>query len=330
MKIFVSESNDPYLNFAREEVILKDKSFKDEDIIMLYKDVPSVIIGRNQNIYEEVNLEYTKKNNILVARRVSGGGAVYHDSGNINFSFSTSRKAGSYETFLEPIISFLRSLGINANFKGKNDLEAEGYKISGNAQYIFGDRMFHHGTLLFDVELSVLAKSLNPNKLKMQSKGIKSARQRVINIVDLLENKITTEEFISKLVSYFIKQGSTLETFKGYKENDIKALQNVRKSNDWNFGKNPQFDVINESKFDGGVVKVKLHTKQNKITSIKFEGDFLSRTDLEEFENTFIGLNFNEESIKDHINSTSSFIDYFGKISQEEIISLILGVSNEN
>ena len=330
MKIFVSESKDPYLNFAREETILKDKSFGDEDIIMLYKDAPSVIIGRNQNILEEVNMDFINENNIILARRISGGGAVYHDDGNISFSFTTSKKVGSYEKFLEPIIGFLNLLGVNARFKGKNDLEADGYKISGNAQYLFGNRMLHHGTLLFDVDLSILGKALNPNKLKLESKGIKSARQRVINIRELITSKMNSDEFLEVMMSYFISKGATKESFENYKTNEIKALQNVRKSKDWNYGKNPKFNVINERKFDGGIVKVKLHTKQNKITSIKFEGDFLSRVDLTDFEKSFIGVEFNKDILKEKINSIKSFGDYFGKVTSKEIISLIYGDINED
>ena len=168
MKIFVSKSNVTYLNFAREEVILKDKDFENEDVILLYQNVPSVIIGRNQNILEEVNMKFVNKENITLARRISGGGAVYQDYGNVSFSFTTSRKPGSYEKFLEPIIDFLNSIGVNAKFKGKNDLVADGYKLSGNAQYVFGNRMIHHGTLLFDVELSRLSKALTTNKLKLE------------------------------------------------------------------------------------------------------------------------------------------------------------------
>lgn len=330
MKIFVSRSSDPYLNFAREEVILKDKSFNGEDIVMLYKDVPSVIVGRNQNILEEVNIDFINKEKIILARRVSGGGAVYHDDGNINFSFTTSRKPGSYEKFLEPIIEFLNSIGIKTKFKGKNDLIAEGYKISGNAQYVFGDRMLHHGTLLFDVDLSILSKALKPNKLKLESKGIKSVRQRVINIKELIDYDMNSDEFLEALTLFFVSRGATEEKFENYKVNDIKALQNVRKSKDWNFGKNPQFDVLNEKKFDGGIVKVKIHTKQNKIISIKFEGDFLSRTNLTDLEKKFIGVEFEKESINKKINSIELFMDYFGKVTKEEISSLILGVSNEN
>jgi lipoate-protein ligase A len=204
MKIYNSKSTDPYKNLALEEAFLKQENLK-EDILYIYQNDNVVVVGRNQNAYAEIDHKFIKQNNIKLARRISGGGAVYQDMGNICFSFITkNNQKNSFTAFLGPIIEFLQSIKLDAQFKGRNDLIVNGYKISGNAQYIYKDRIVHHGTLLFDSNLSVLSNALKPNLLKLKSKAIKSARQRVTNINELLETKISSEKFIDLLINFFI------------------------------------------------------------------------------------------------------------------------------
>jgi lipoate-protein ligase A len=196
-----------------DEIILKNSSL-DEDVIYFYQNHNAIIIGANQNTHVEINEEYVKEHDIKVARRISGGGAVYQDMGNICFSFMTKNtQDSSYENFLEPIFKFLKSLGLNAEFKGRNDVLIDGKKISGNAQYKYKDRMFHHGTLLFNSDLTVLSKALKPNKLKLESKGIKSNRQRVSNILELMDQKMNNQEFLTTLLEFFTKQNMEILPF---------------------------------------------------------------------------------------------------------------------
>jgi len=229
MKFLISKTTDPYMNLSVEEVLVRDQEIKDE-IVYIYINDNTIVMGRNQNTLEEVDLDYVKKHKINLVRRISGGGAVYHDLGNINFSFVTNKNENSYAGFLEPIIKFLRSIGLNANFKGKNDIEVDGYKISGNAQYIHKDRMFHHGTLLFNTDLTVLGDALTPHPLKLQSKGIKSAKTRVSNIKNLLKTDMNSKEFTESLQDYFINSGAEVIDIKNYKKDEIKNLYEMRKS----------------------------------------------------------------------------------------------------
>src|SRR5690554_2341039 len=151
-------NNDPHLNLALEEYIVRN--FKDKDYLLFYINEPSIIIGRNQNTLEEINQSYVEENGIHVVRRISGGGAVYHDLGNLNFSFITNydkKSLNNFRKFTEPIINVLQSLEVNAELKGRNDIVADGRKISGNAQFSTAKRMFSHGTLLFDSNLSEVA-----------------------------------------------------------------------------------------------------------------------------------------------------------------------------
>lgn len=321
MKIFLSKSNDAFYNLALEESMLKDENIN-EDVLLLYINENAIIIGRNQNLYMEINKEEVQKRNIQVVRRVSGGGAVYHDKGNVNFSFITKKDAGSYEKFLKPIIEFLNTLGLDAQFKGKNDLSVNDFKVSGNAQYVYKDRMFHHGTLLFDSDLTVLGKVLNPHPLKLTSKGITSVRQRVSNIRPLLKNDFDTSVFTEKLINFFKDKTENTSIMFEYENKDMEGIARLRRSDEWVYGRNPEFTLHNEAKFDGGLIQLFVNVKENKITDLIIKGDYLSVNDFEEIQSHIIDCEFKEEILIDRINSIEAFEDYFGKITREEFMSL--------
>ena len=185
--------NDPQINLAIEEYILKNLDI-DESYLLFYINGPSIIIGRNQNTIEEINTEFVEKNNIKVVRRMSGGGAVYHDLGNLNYSFITKDEGNSiqdnFKKFTKPVINALRKLGANASLIGRNDIEIDGKKVSGTAQYATAGRMYTHGTLLFHSDLDNVNKALKPKKEKIESKGVKSVRARVGNISEFIDATI--------------------------------------------------------------------------------------------------------------------------------------------
>ncbi|CNS06059.1 lipoate-protein ligase A [Salmonella enterica subsp. enterica serovar Typhimurium str. DT104] len=208
MKIYTTKNTSPFYTLVCEEIILKDEE-NQEDILYFYQHKNAIIIGKNQNIYEEIKLEEVEEENIEIYRRLSGGGAVYHDLGNINFSFISQKQNHNYQKFLSPIIEFFRSLGLKAEFKGRNDLIVNGAKVSGNAQIIFKNKIVHHGTILFNANLAKLAQVLKPSRLKIESKGIKSVRQRVTNILYEMEEQIDDNEFIYRLISFFEKKYQT-------------------------------------------------------------------------------------------------------------------------
>ncbi|WP_036464094.1 lipoate--protein ligase [Mycoplasmopsis sturni] len=327
MKIFISHKTSPYYNLSIEELMAQDEQIKG-DILYLYQHDNAVIIGRNQNAHEEIKRDYVEENKIELARRLSGGGAVYHDLGNINFSFITDYDhKGGYERFLAPIIDYLNSLGLKAEFKGRNDLLCNGAKISGNAQYIKGNRIVSHGTLLFDVDLTKLSNALNPSKLKIESKGIQSARQRVTNIAKELNYSLSTNEFINKLVEYFVQNdhGQIEEIpVERYKiEKNLDNLIAFRKTDEWIYGKNPKFSFENAAKFPNGILKIKANVEKDKFTEVYFEGDFLAKKELNDSNiyQLFKGLSFTRESVAKVLEQIDLDM-YFGGISKEEILSL--------
>ncbi|AJC49883.1 lipoate--protein ligase [Mesomycoplasma flocculare] len=331
MKIYTTKNKSPFYTLVCEEIILKDEQNHD-DILYLYQHKNAIIIGRNQNIYEEIKLEEVKKENIEIYRRLSGGGAVYHDLGNINFSFITGKQNHSYQKFLEPIIEFFRLLGLKAEFKGRNDLIVNGAKVSGNAQIIYKDKIVHHGTILFNANLAKLAQVLKPNKLKIESKGIKSVRQRVTNILHEMEEQIDDNEFIFRLISFFEKKYKTKsDDVENYFENGISNQENFhqisefRKSKNWVFGTNPFFSYENTKRTSAGILKVLANIEKNLITKIKFEGDFLSKRSIEEIQVILESKEFSRNSLEKELGNIDNLEEYFGLIPLNEILDTIFG-----
>lgn len=326
MQIYKIDSKTPYTTLAIENLIMNDPEISG-DVLLIYQHENAIILGNNQNTHEEINRQYVKEHKIELARRLSGGGAVYHDLGNVNFSFITDyNRQGGYERFLKPIIDFLNSLGLNAEFHGRNDLLVNGCKVSGNAQYISKNRIVSHGTLLFKVDLSILASSLNPSKIKYESKGIQSVRARVTNILDELKEKITVDEFINKLISYFVKHynAEVKEVPLKKYEKQLKELQDKFSSDQWIYNKAANFKFSNGNKFKGGIIHIKGNIEKGIINELVFEGDFLSKKNVKEIEHLFKGVELNEKALLKVLDSIS-FEEYFGTIEKNEIIELLLG-----
>src|SRR5690625_6345332 len=188
---------DPRINLALEEYVLRNKR-REESFVLFRSNEPSIIIGRNQNTLEEINHEYVREHGIHVVRRVSGGGAVYHDLGNLNFSIITDyamERFNNYEYFTKPVVDVLRSLGVPAEVSGRNDILVDERKISGNAQFTTGGRMLSHGTVLFDSNLEEVVNALDVKMSKIESKGLKSVRSRVVNIAGFLKEEVKIGEF---------------------------------------------------------------------------------------------------------------------------------------
>ena len=203
-KFITHDNHDAYFNIASEEYLLKHT---DGFYFYLWINDPAVIVGTNQNAIEEVNLSYTQENGIKVVRRMTGGGTVYHDGGNLCYTVIApfNPEQDNYKAFTAPVIEYLNSIGVKAEFSGRNDITVDGMKISGNAQTVYKNRIMHHGTLLFDTDMSVLGSALNPSKLKIESKGIKSVRARVTNISEHLGGKMSITEFRRGLKEVFLK-----------------------------------------------------------------------------------------------------------------------------
>lgn len=329
MKYIMHDIKDPYFNMAVEEYVIKNLSSED-DYFILWQNYPAILIGKNQNTLEEVNLDYVKKHGIEVVRRLSGGGAVYQDLGNINFTYIVDYKqeyVNSMDRFADAVIKALKKLGIDAEFSGRNDILVDGKKISGNAQYISKDRILHHGTLLFDSDLTVMSKALNVKQSKILSKGIKSVKSRVTNLKDYLDDNITLDKFKHLIIkNIFEVEGKPIREHKFTKQDldTIKRLRDKKYSTwEWNFGQSPKFNIENLQRFDGGELGVNLDVKKGIIKNIKFYGDFMSMRDIKDIEESLKGVYYREEDIKD-VLGRYDLREYFGQIRLDDIIKVLL------
>lgn len=292
---------DPTINLAIEEYCLKNLDI-DETYLLFYINEPSIIIGKNQNTAEEINADYVKDHGIHVVRRLSGGGAVYHDLGNLNFSFITKDDGESFHNFkkfTEPVIEALRILGVHAELSGRNDILADGRKISGNAQFSTRGRMFSHGTLLFDSHMEDVVGALNVKMDKIQSKGIKSIRQRVANIRELMDRELTVEQF-KQLLLQSIFDGKEVPTYELTEEDwsAIHKLSEERYRNwDWNYGQSPKFNLKHSHRFKVGQIDVRLEVNKGIVEMCKIYGDFFGVEDVQDIEAALVGSKFDREKI---------------------------------
>lgn len=330
MKFIDNEGiTDPRINLAIEEYALKSLDINDT-YLLFYINEPSIIIGKNQNTIEEINREYVESNGIHVVRRLSGGGAVYHDLGNLNFSFITKDDGDSFNDFgkfTKPVTDALHKLGVEAELSGRNDITVGGRKISGNAQFSTKGRMFSHGTLMFDSEVEHVVSALNVKMEKIKSKGIKSIRSRVANISEFVEEKITMEDFKALILRHIFDVDS-VEDVPQYKltEEDwenINELSMERYQNwDWNYGKSPSFNIQQSHRFTAGSLDVRLDVKKGFIENCKIFGDFFGVGNVSDVENCLIGTRYDRLAIDGAIEGLD-INHYFGKITKEDFLKLI-------
>ncbi|ETI68687.1 lipoate--protein ligase [Neobacillus vireti] len=318
---------DPRINLAIEEYALKNLDIN-ETYLLFYINEPSIIIGKNQNTIEEINTEYVESNGIHVVRRLSGGGAVYHDLGNLNFSFITKDDGESFHNFrkfTEPVIAALNKLGVNAQLSGRNDIEVEGRKISGNAQFSTKGRMFSHGTLMLNSEIENVVSALRVKKDKIESKGIKSVRSRVANISEFLTEKIEIGEFRSLLLKYIFEGQEPIPEYV-LTEEDWEQIHQISKERyrnwEWNYGKSPSFNLQHSHRFPVGSIDVRLEVNKGILENCKIYGDFFGVGDVSEIENRLKNIRYEKSEIEKALSAIDTSY-YFGKITKEEFINLI-------
>ncbi|MEC0722999.1 lipoate--protein ligase LplJ [Bacillus haynesii] len=327
--LFIDNQNitDPRINLAIEEYCLKHLD-PEETYLLFYINQPSIIIGKNQNTIEEINTKYVDENGIIVVRRLSGGGAVYHDLGNLNFSFITKDDGNSFHNFkkfTEPVVAALKKLGVDAELSGRNDLMANGRKISGNAQFSTKGRMFSHGTLLFDSEIEHVVSALKVKKDKIESKGIKSIRSRVANISEFLDQKMTTVEFRSMLLRYIFDTEGDIPEYK-LTEKDWEIINQISKERyqnwDWNYGKSPKFNLQHSKRFQAGSVDIRLEVQKGVIRECKIFGDFFGVGDVSDIEEKLTGVQYERKAIEEALQGVD-IKHYFGNIQKEEFLELV-------
>lgn len=321
-----NQSTDCYFNLALEEYVFTTFD-PTQSYLLLWRNDNTVVVGKHQNTMEEIQQEYVKSHGIHVVRRMSGGGAVYHDLGNLNFTFIAPQTKGAafdFLAFIQPVIQALAAMGVKAEFNSRNDLTINGRKCSGNAQYVKHGRVLHHGTLLFNANLSTVAHALRVSEAKLTSHGVKSIRSRVTNIAPYLPTPMTIETFQQTLLHHLFPHGVRSHTLT---EQDLQAIRLLRDGKyvtwDWNYGASPPYTIRKEAHFPGGLVTIHLNVKNGTIQSIRFFGDFFGADQLEPLEQGLIGTSLREDDIRSALSRLQAET-YFNHIRQEELVSLFI------
>ncbi|MFA5713027.1 MAG: lipoate--protein ligase [Bacteroidales bacterium] len=326
MFYIIESSNNPQWNLACEEYLFKGLNIP---IIRLWQNSPSVIIGLHQNSYAEINHQYVRENNIPVVRRLSGGGAVFHDLGNINFTFIDERIPGEsnsemFARFTAPIVRALHKLGIEAYLEGRNDLMIKGMKFSGNAVATYRNRVLQHGTLLFSSSISNLDKALISRAEQFKDKSVKSIKSRVTNISEHLEKKITISQFLQHITNSLISERGQYNPYI-YTVEDLAAIAKLHlkkySQDSWNWGLSPKFSYSKSSRFPFGLLELHMEVEQGIIKEIKFFGNFFFNLESSGLEELLRGTPLTPEAIERRIEKIN-LPDYFNGIAKEEFLSI--------
>ncbi|QHX35654.1 lipoate protein ligase A [Spiroplasma sp. TIUS-1] len=304
MYTYISKNNDPMYNLALEEYFVTDRKFAKENILFIFQNDNSIIVGRNQNVASEVNLEIANKDFVKIVRRNTGGGTVFHDLGNVNFSIiypdHNNTAVSMFKNSLQPVIETLNKLGAPAEIRGKNDIVLNGKKISGNAMWKSGNRFLQHGTLLFNSNLDKIQKYLTGSKDKIKTKSVSSVKSNVTNINNEVSEKIDIENFKFKLLDqYLTKQEIKTIILDNQDQLNVEQIvKNKYSQNSWNLNKNSDFEFkFREYLENKGMVEIFLNINSNIITECKIYGDFLGFSGTKQLEEKMIGINFEHDEL---------------------------------
>ena len=318
-----SPYTDPFFNLAAEEVLLKNRT---EDYFLLYRNRPSIVVGKHQNTLAEINMSFIEKKGFTVARRISGGGTVFHDLGNVNFAFITSGREGElvdYKKHTRPVIEALKGIGLDVKLGKRNELLLGEKKISGTASHVFKQRVLHHGTLLFSSEMNNLSQALKIKPGKFEDRAVKSVRSEVTNIRDHLTEILEVDTFQQLLFQ------SIMQSMKGalpyqYSKNDLDEIRKLKESKfsswDWNFGYSPPYHFSKTLRFGNGEMVLHMNVERGIIQEVRIYGDFLGSKDISGLENIFLGAIHDPQTVRMRL-SDLEVEDYISGLDNELFLS---------
>ena len=321
----ISQSNDPYFNLASEEYLLKKFN---EDVFLLYRNTPAIVVGKHQNTLAEINFEYVRSNRLTVARRISGGGTVYHDLGNLNFAFITAGEEGSlvdYPRHTLPIIRAMGLMGLEVTLGTRNELLLGKKKISGTASHVFKKRVMHHGTLLFSSALEELQAALKVVPSSFTDRAVKSVPSRVTNIRDHLGTPMGLEEFSSRIFQYVLQHTPGARSYR-YSHRDLEEIHRLRNEKyatwDWNFGYSPRYQLTRELIFEQGRITVHLNVEKGVIRQLRILGDFQGSDEIGLLEERLTGAIHDPETLRSRLEGWS--VDRFiGGLENEALVGAL-------
>ncbi|MFV0498006.1 MAG: lipoate--protein ligase [Candidatus Fimivivens sp.] len=317
----------PFYNLAFEEYVLVHR--KQGEYLMLWQNDNTIVIGQNQNAEAEINRSFVEKHQIHVVRRSTGGGAVYHDLGNLNYSFITdvdNSQQLTIERFTNPIVAALRNLGLDATASGRNDILVNDRKVSGTAQRIMQGRILHHGTLLFDANPGMVAGALNVDSTKFESKSAKSVHSRIGNIRDFLSDDMDLTTFWAYLKEKLAGNGLAEGCLSAQEQTAVLELARTKYSTwDWNFGRSPKYNMTNKRRYEGGCLAPQVAVQKGVITDIAFYGDFLSLRPLDELCDALKGCPFRSADVG-AVLDRFPLTELFGSIRREEVLDVLFHI----